>query len=86
MRAAAFAGDDLCDAAGSIIPLPRTQAERIAAGDPRLSIEERYGDHLGYVLRVARSALTLFDQRLMLWDDVYRTFTDAVASNVLVQP
>jgi len=56
VRAAAFAGDDLCDTAGSMIPLRRTQAQRIAAGDPRRSVEEPYGDHLGYVLRVARSA------------------------------
>jgi hypothetical protein len=84
LRASAFAGDDLCDAAGSMIPLRRTQAERIAAGDPRPSLEELYGDHWGYALRVARSALELYQQRLLLWDDVYLTFAEAASSNVLL--
>jgi len=86
LRATAFAGDDLCDAAGQKIDFRQTKAERIAAGDPRPSLEERYGDHWGYVLRVARSALNLFEQGLMLWDDVYRTFVEAANSNVLVDP
>jgi hypothetical protein len=84
VRASAFAGDDLCDAAGLMSPLRRTQAERIAAGDPRPALEVLYGDHWGYVLRVANSALELYQQRFMLWDDVYRTFAEAAASNVLL--
>ena len=84
VRASAFAGDDLCDAAGSMIPLRRTQAERIAAGDPRPALEELYGDHWGYALRVARSALELYQQRFMSWDDVCRTSAEAAGSNVLL--
>ena len=84
VRAPAFAGDDLCDAAGSMIPLRRTQGERTAAGDPRPALEELYGDHWGYVLRVARSSLDLYQQRFMSWDDVYRTFAEAAGSNVLL--
>jgi len=55
----------------------------VAAGDPRPSLEELYGDHIGYALRVARTALELFDQRLMLWDDVYGTLKEAVEGDVL---
>jgi hypothetical protein len=84
VRAAAFGGDDLCDAAGAMIPLRRTQAERLAASDPRPSLEELYGDHWGYVLRVTRSALSLFDQRLLLWDDVYQIFLQGARSRVLL--
>lgn len=84
VRASAFAGDDLCDAAGAMIPLRRTQGERTAAGDPRPALEELYGDHWGYVLRVARSSLDLYQQRFMSWDDVYRTFAEAAGSNVLL--
>jgi hypothetical protein len=83
LRAAAYGGDDLCDGAGSMIPLRTTETERIAAGDPRPSLEQLYGDHWGYVLRVARAALELYDQRLMLWDDVYQAVAQAANGNVL---
>jgi Alpha/beta hydrolase domain len=32
----------MCNLQGSFVPFAATKAERIAAGDPRLSIEERY--------------------------------------------
>ncbi len=83
LRASGFGGDDLCDAAGSMIPLRTTEAERTAARDPRPSLEQLYGDHWGYVLRVARASFELYDQRLMLWDDVYRTVTQAATGDVL---
>ena len=51
VRAAAFGGDDLCDAAGQKIDFHQTKDERLAAGDPRLSIEERYPTHRRYVRR-----------------------------------
>jgi hypothetical protein len=34
-----------CDLSGSFIPFATTKAQRIASGDPRLSLEERYGSH-----------------------------------------
>jgi hypothetical protein len=83
VRAAAFAGDDLCDAAGSMMPLLRTRAEASAAGDPRPALEQLYGDHWGYVLRVGRSALELYHERFLSWDDVYLIFLEAARSNVL---
>src|SRR5438105_3720214 len=36
--------NDGCEAAGQYIPFAKTKAERLASGDPRLSIEERYGN------------------------------------------
>jgi hypothetical protein len=45
LRSAAFAGDDLCDVFGQKIDFRQTAAERMAAGDARLSIEERYPNH-----------------------------------------
>ncbi len=41
---AAPQNDDGCEGLGQYIPFPKTKAERIASGDPRLSIEERYGN------------------------------------------
>ena len=42
IRAAGFAEGDLCGVNGSTIPFPRTKDERMALGDSRLSLEERY--------------------------------------------
>ena len=36
LRAAAFAGDDLCELAGQKIDFQQTKADRLAVGDPRL--------------------------------------------------
>jgi hypothetical protein len=68
-----------------MIPLPKTRAEKLATDDARPSLEELYGDHLRYTLRVARSALKLYGERLMLWDDVYRTYKEAAESTVLLE-
>ena len=40
---------ELCDRDGSLIPFARTRSEREAAGDPRPSLEERYGSRDAYV-------------------------------------
>lgn len=44
LRREGFGEDELCGPNGSFIPFAETKAEREAAGDPRLSLEERYGD------------------------------------------
>ncbi len=36
--------DDGCEGSGQYIPFSKTKADRLASGDPRLSIEERYGN------------------------------------------
>ena len=41
-RKAGFGEGELCDNTGSMIPFARTREERLKAGDPRLSLEERY--------------------------------------------
>jgi len=43
LRAGAQANDG-CEGSGQFIPFAKTKAERLATGDPRLSIEERYGN------------------------------------------
>lgn len=79
VRAAEFAGDDLCDAAGQQIAFARTRAERLAAGDPRRSIEERYDSDQQYVSAVAEAARELQRQRLLLGEDVERFTEEAEA-------
>jgi len=78
-----FTAGDLCDLTGMTVPLLRTAAERIAAGDPRPSLEELYVTHDGYVAAVRRAAERLFRARLMLAEDVAQTVAEAEASSVL---
>ena len=56
LYAAGSRGGDLCGLTGSFFPFARTRAEREANGGPRLSLEERYGDHAGFVAAVRRAA------------------------------
>ena len=46
-----FYEDGFCTLQGSFIPFARTRQERLDAGDPRLSIEERYPSKEAYVGR-----------------------------------
>ena len=60
---------ELCDRDGSLIQFARTSGEREAAGDPRPSLAERYGDRTAYVGRVREAAAALVAERLLLPSD-----------------
>ena len=60
---------ELCDRDGSLIPFARTRTERDAAGDGRLSLEERYGSRENYIARVEAAAAALVADRLLLRSD-----------------
>jgi Alpha/beta hydrolase domain len=60
---------ELCDRDGSLIPFARTRREREAAGDPRPSLEERYGSRETYIATVRAAAAALVAQRLLLPSD-----------------
>jgi hypothetical protein len=83
LRRADFGGNDGCEANGQHIAFKTTMAERMAAGDPRLSLEERYTNHEGYVAAVTRAAQKLEKQRLLLPADVQQYIERAQASDVL---
>lgn len=83
LRAAEFGGPDGCESSGQWIPFTTTKAERLAAGDPRRSLEERYKSHDGYVKEVAKEAGKLEKRRLLLPEDVQRYIDEAQASPVL---
>jgi hypothetical protein len=61
---------DGCDATGQYIPFPNTIAQRMATGDLRPSLQERYGNSAGtnadYVAKVQAAAQALVTQRLLL--------------------
>jgi hypothetical protein len=52
------------------IAFAKTKAERLALGDSRPSLEERYPSHVEYVNAVAAAAHGLVRDRLMLEEDV----------------
>jgi len=71
-----------CGFAGGFIPFAATRAERIASGDPRLSLEERYPTHEAYLAAVQAAAERLVQERFLLRGDADRLIAEAAASAV----
>jgi hypothetical protein len=65
------------------IPFAVRRAERLANGDPRPSLEERYQTHDGYVMAVARAADSLVKQGYLLRADADAMIEQARNSSVL---
>ena len=66
---------------GGFIPFAKTKAERTASGDPRLSLEERYIDHAGYVRAVKTAADKLVRDGYLLADDAAVMISQAERMN-----
>ena len=73
----------ICNYAGGMIPFAKTRAERMANGDPRLSLEERYKTHDGYVEAVKAAAAKAVAAGLPAAGRRGRARGAAAASNVL---
>lgn len=74
-----------CGFFGGYVPFARTKAERVAANDPRPSLEERYGDHAGFVAKVSAAVAR---QKAAGWlrdGDAVRTIEEAKTSGVLTR-
>ena len=56
--------------AGWTLPLPATQADREASGDPRPSIDELYASRDEYLERVSAASQHLVDDGYLLAEDV----------------
>ena len=71
-------------------PFARTKAERMANGDPRRSIEERYANLRSYYDRAVGQACQMIAKRLLLAEDatreMARLLSDMRASNLLGEP
>jgi hypothetical protein len=76
---------ELCDREGSYVPFAKTKAERLANGDPRPSLEERYGHREAYEQRVKEVVRELQDARLLLPEDAVR-FVEEAAGCQLFEP
>ena len=63
-------GDQLFGEIGSFHPFTRTKAQRIASGDSRLSVEERYASRDEYLSKVTLVAKQMVADRFLLTQDV----------------
>ncbi|MGH7375496.1 MAG: alpha/beta hydrolase domain-containing protein [Candidatus Rokuibacteriota bacterium] len=61
---------DLMAMMGSTLPFARSAAERAKTGDPRPSVEERYGGRDDFLARVRREAQAMVAARHLLAEDV----------------
>ena len=71
-RKAGYAEGELCNTIGTTLPFAKTKAERLTAGDPRPSIEERYPNPGDYISAVEASARKLVQDGLLLDEDAKR--------------
>jgi len=78
--------DGFCTLGGSFIPFAATKAEREKTGDPRLSIEERYGNKQAYLAAVQKAADALVAQRYLLPEDAKRLIAEAEAGGIRQAP
>ena len=74
---------DLCGLDGSFFAFAKTRAERLAKGDSRRSLEERYGNHDGFVQAVRRAAEDSVAQRTLLQEDADIVIRMAENSDIL---
>ena len=72
-----LAEDELSGLLGSYIAFAKTKAERRKAGDPRLSVEERYKDQTDYVQKISRATRSLVEKRFLLPEDAQRMIHEA---------
>lgn len=75
-----FHNGKICNYAGGWIPFAKTQAERLASKDPRLSLQERYGNHAGYMNVVRAAAARAVAAGFLLQADADALIAQANAS------
>jgi hypothetical protein len=83
---AVFFEDGFCPLQGSFIPFARTRAERLAVGDPRPSLEERYPTRETYIDGIRRAAADLVKRRLLLAEDAAALIADAEQHGLRAAP
>ena len=74
LRSGVWANDG-CEASGQYIPFQSTKAGRIAAGDPRPSVEERYPTFAMYAAAVMNAIDELVKQRFVLCEDTQAMYS-----------
>ena len=84
LRRAGFAPNEDCGLTGQFVPFAKLRADRLSPGDPRLSLEERYGEFSTLYCLLVFQADNLVDQRYLLGEDAAPLVHD-VLQNVLTK-
>lgn len=79
LTANGFYKGQACAFSGGFIPFAKTRAERLAKGDPRLSIEERYPTFSIFYWRALWTLDRLVEDRLLLPEDAAAEFQNAIS-------
>ena len=74
LRSGVWANDG-CESSGQYIPFKATAAERVTAGDPRPSVQERYPSFEMYRSKLARAIDHLVRERFVLCEDAGGMYT-----------
>ncbi len=74
-RADAGVENELVSLRGSYLPLPISKADRDKTGDPRRSLEERYGSLAAYMKQLSQVCNELHSNGYLLEEDVARTLS-----------
>ena len=72
-----FHEGQICNYVGGMVPFAATQAERLANGDSRLSLQERYGPLAAYVDAVKRAAARAVSMGFLLQADADALIAEA---------
>ncbi len=78
-----FHKNEICNYVGGMVPFAKTAAQRQATGDSRLSLQERYGTHEGYVQAVKKAADRAVQEGFLLPEDAQALIQAADKSAVL---
>ena len=78
--------DGFCLFQGAFMPFAKTKEERVAASDPRPSLEERYPNKEAYVVAIRKATETLVAQRTMLPADAALLIKQAETEGVRAGP
>ena len=81
-----FFEDGFCTLSGSFIPFAPSKTERVATGDPRLSIEERYPTREVYLAAFRKAADDLMARHFLLPDDAARLKSEAERDGIRSAP
>jgi hypothetical protein len=69
IRAEGSSEGDLCELYGEYIPFAATRKQRLASGDSRLSLEERYAGQQDFAKKRKNAVDVLVQERLVLPED-----------------
>jgi hypothetical protein len=86
LRRQGFGAGAFCTATGSYIPFAATRAQREAAGDPRPSLQERYGSRAQYLRQLESAVKQQVAERLILPEDAPRIMSRGSAAAAALAP